>query len=235
MAVVLYSVKFKISSLMFNNKLKIITMGACISMMPKFIMKTVILSLLICLVFTGIYSRQYSYVGVKVCAKCHSEQAIGNQYGKWRNSPHARAYLILKTEQAEKIAGMRNITEPWKEQSCLQCHTTGGGKTDKIPAQGVGCEACHGPGSVYNKPSVHVNFSNRKSGYERAKRKGMYPVLDFEPNLKNREKLCLSCHHFNRPCAPKTHAGRQKQQISIYVIDRLKKGNVNFSHKLQRY
>ena len=118
---------------------------------------------------------------------------------------------------------------------CLKCHTTGGGKSIITKSEGVGCESCHGPGSKYSILSNHVDFNYRLNGYVKAKKNGMYPILSMELNLKNREKLCLYCHRKERLCWPSDVNEIQKQKISIQVIDKLRKGDKNFSHRLRRY
>jgi len=178
--------------------------------------------------------KKITYVGQKKCMVCHSAEAIGNQHNTWLSSPHAKAYLTLKTKKALKIAKKSNITKPWNSLKCLKCHTTGKGLYKITKTEGVGCEACHGPGSLYSEMENHVNYRNRKSGYNRAKKFGMFPILDYEDNLKKRERLCLYCHRKRRPCFPTSRKEIQKQIITIQVIDKLIKGNQNFQHQLRK-
>jgi len=44
------------------------------------------------------------YVGARVCARCHSSAATGHQYSLWRRSKHAKAYAVLWSEDAKRIA-----------------------------------------------------------------------------------------------------------------------------------
>ena len=54
----------------------------------------------------------------------------------------------------------RDISEPITEHRCLRCHATGAGEAGATFAdgfdrqEGVGCEACHGPGSGYAELEV---------------------------------------------------------------------------------
>jgi hypothetical protein len=54
----------------------------------------------------------------------------------------------------------RDIASPRDEARCLLCHTTIAQDPDALAApsyrqeEGVGCEACHGPGSLYIVPEV---------------------------------------------------------------------------------
>jgi YVTN family beta-propeller protein len=96
------------------------------------------------------------YVGSMACAECHRGADMGFQFSRWRLGPHSRAFVILGTQAARDIAKRRGIqVDPKQSPDCLRCHTTGYGEPpDRFaPAfsqvEGVGCEACHGPGSEY--------------------------------------------------------------------------------------
>ncbi|MCP4130703.1 MAG: hypothetical protein GY754_06945 [bacterium] len=184
----------------------------------------------------SVHSRKrYSYVGAKACSKCHSEESIGNQRAIWAASPHFKAVKTLKKEKAKAIGEKVGVANPAESRKCLKCHTTGRGKVASLNEEGVGCEACHGAGAGYYETANHVNFLSRKNGYKRAKKFGMYPVLEYEDNLKNREKLCLHCHNKKRLCFPETSKEIMKQKITIQVIDKMEKGDLRFSHKLRRF
>lgn len=96
------------------------------------------------------------YVGVKVCATCHSDDATGNQYEVWRGTKHAQAYRVLFTPEAKAMAQLAGILDPpEKAFICLGCHATA---ADAEPWErdstfsiedGMQCERCHGPGSEY--------------------------------------------------------------------------------------
>ena len=80
-----------------------------------------------------------TYVTNAGCVHCHQEQAR-----KWEASKHALAYGAVQR--------MNYVDDP----DCARCHATGysyiggfGGK-DRSPAMAcVGCEACHGAGSLH--------------------------------------------------------------------------------------
>ncbi len=206
---------------MFNKRLKIILIAFAV------------LSIILTSVF--LMGESFGYIGAAVCGKCHSRKYMLDQYEKWLSSPHSRAFRTLKTSKAEKIAARSSVPVAYEDEKCLKCHTTANKKNSKLNTEGVGCESCHGPGSGYAELDKHVNFRYRRNGYYRAKKYGMYPVLDYEPDLKKREKLCRHCHNRNRPCYPRTNEEIMKQIITIQVIDTLKKGDVDFSHPLRRY
>lgn len=80
-----------------------------------------------------------SFAGSESCASCHKEA-----YTWWRGTKHGRAYATL-----ERVHKEFNL-------NCVSCHVTGynapGGSTvthvDGL--KDVGCENCHGPGSLHN-------------------------------------------------------------------------------------
>jgi hypothetical protein len=178
-------------------------------------------------------TKNFTFVGHKVCKECHGIDKIGNQYKIWVSSPHANAYKELLTANAAEIAAKNRITSPEEDSQCLKCHATGKGAVEEIVEEGVGCESCHGPGSEYQYASNHVNYVDRESGYATALKNGMYPIRG-EASLKIREKLCLTCHKKDRPCYPEDIQDHYKYQIPIQVVDSLKKGNINFRHTLRR-
>lgn len=86
------------------------------------------------------------YVGSKACADCHEEA-----YESWKRTVHARAWQTL--EEAETGRYGWPVTH---YPDCVSCHTVGYGYRSgfvsprKTPdLAGVGCEACHGPGSEH--------------------------------------------------------------------------------------
>lgn len=80
-----------------------------------------------------------TFVGQAACAACHPTAQTF-----WESTAHAKAYETL--ENANKQYDL----------SCISCHVTGwdrpGGacQVDKVEGRkDVGCEACHGPGSLH--------------------------------------------------------------------------------------
>ena len=68
----------------------------------------------------------------------------------WRGHAHGRAYATLADRD-------KNFN-----LSCVGCHVTGylrpGGATvtHTGPLQNVGCESCHGPGSMHSRDPAHA-------------------------------------------------------------------------------
>jgi hypothetical protein len=78
------------------------------------------------------------YLGVAACAECHAEEKK-----VWDASAHAKAYETLQAKFVEF-----NL-------ECVGCHVTGYGQpggstvTHVQKLEDVGCETCHGPGSLH--------------------------------------------------------------------------------------
>jgi len=114
-----------------------------------------------------------TYVGSESCLGCHASAAM-----VWQHSAHSHAFQDLAARDADA------------DPSCIGCHTVGFGMpggyrreygASKLTA--VGCESCHGPGSI------HV--AQRQSG--------ITPVtFHFRPLAAGD---CMKCHdgEFSRP------------------------------------
>jgi hypothetical protein len=123
------------------------------------------------LVGGSLQAAERSYVGIKKCKMCHKTSKIGNQYGIWEKSAHAKAFEALKSDTAKAVAKKLGIEDPTTSEKCLKCHTTGfgaGGYDLKKSAEenakfeGVQCEACHGPGSEYKSLKVMKGLAEGK-------------------------------------------------------------------------
>jgi len=128
------------------------------------------------------------YVGSHECQSCHLGEEHGNQYVRWLSSRHAAAYWRLATDWALFVAKQRpyyqDMEDPREDDRCLLCHSTGRQDPDALFAsgfdvsQGVGCEACHGPGSEY----VDVGNMSDRAAFTAAG--GVVP----------NEDTCRNCH-----------------------------------------
>ena len=113
---------------------------------------------------TGSKTDAPRFVGSQVCMTCHKGAEQGNQDMLWMRSRHAHAYWRLAADWALYLAKMRphylDLEEPITDKRCLLCHVTGAQEPDSLYAasfdrgEGVGWEACHGPGSRYVDPEI---------------------------------------------------------------------------------
>lgn len=137
------------------------------------------------------------YEGVKVCTKCHDLQGES-----WAQTVHAKAMDSLKPNakaEAKKKAGLDAAKDYTQDPACLQCHTTGfghpGGYTVGMPeAQAkvlasVGCEDCHGPGSLFRQE--HGNAENRLKRQSESTERAI--LVKAGQNF-DYEQACNSCH-----------------------------------------
>ena len=113
-----------------------------------------------------------TYVGTEKCVGCHKTAAA-----VWANSAHSHAFASLMQKAADA------------DPKCVGCHTVGFGEPSGYRREfgatklvNVGCESCHGPGSI------HVAETEG----------GMPASFTFRP-LDAGD--CLQCHHgeFSRP------------------------------------
>ncbi|WP_165230019.1 multiheme c-type cytochrome [Aquisphaera insulae] len=127
-----------------------------------------------------------SYIGSHACAECHDAADKGSQFCKWRDTPHAKGYASLGTQDARDRAAKRGIKEdPQSSLECLKCHATAYSRESAGAAEGysvlegVGCEACHGPGSEHAEAAAALK--------ERPK--------TFKTGLlSNPKETCTACH-----------------------------------------
>jgi hypothetical protein len=149
------------------------------------------LVIVLALVLVGVDSQagEHTWVGAKKCKSCHKKEAIGNQYGWWLESEHAKAPDSLATEKAAKWAKEAGVPDPTTDERCVKCHETAYGVPDNLVAkkfrrgQGVQCEACHGPGKDYRKKKVMVDRDVAVS-------KGL---------ILQTEEVCVACHNDDSP------------------------------------
>lgn len=134
----------------------------------------------------------HEIIGAPKCKACHKAKT-GDQWYIWTESRHATAFEVLASDEARKIAADLGLGDPRQEDSCLKCHTTRaslgagvaiseqGAYTDE---EGVGCEACHGPGSAYKAKKVMEDP-------EAARAAGL--IMDATA------EACIQCHNDESP------------------------------------
>lgn len=120
-------------------------------------------------------AQDFEYIGASKCKICHNKTEKGSQYKKWLAGPHAKAMSVLSAEEA-------------KDPKCIKCHSTVGGADPDLVAtlkikEGVSCESCHGPGSLYKSNKVMKST-------EMSLAKGM---------IQPEEKVCRKCHNEESP------------------------------------
>ncbi|MGR3178077.1 MAG: multiheme c-type cytochrome [Candidatus Anammoxibacter sp.] len=142
------------------------------------------------------------FVGTAGCKKCHDREVK-----EWRESKHGKAFERLQLPKSKKEKKKRKRLfsklnkklkeklDPKKDYSndkkCLPCHTVGyekkGGfkSIEETPElKNVGCENCHGPGSIYR--AIHLDKDDSFTRAEVKEAGQTYGSLD--------EKVCRKCH-----------------------------------------
>jgi hypothetical protein len=146
----------------------------------------------------------HAFVGAEKCKMCHNAPAKGAQFTKWSVSNHAKAFATLASEEAKTIATAKGIADPQKAPECLRCHVAGSGApaaklTDKYKtADGVSCEACHGPGGDYWKMDVMK---------DKAKAAAAGLVMPTE-------ETCKTCHNADSPTFKEFDFAKAKATIA---------------------
>jgi hypothetical protein len=120
-------------------------------------------------------AQTFKYIGAAKCKMCHNKADKGEQYNTWMAGPHAKAMESLKGDEAN-------------DPKCLKCHSTVGAVDKSLIAsikvsEGVSCESCHGPGSVYKSSTI---MKSREKSME----KGL---------ILPDEKVCKTCHNEESP------------------------------------
>jgi len=138
--------------------------------------------------------KQAKYIGAKKCNICHKSAKRGNQKAAWTNGPHSKAYDVLATEEAKVAAKKAGVEgNPQESPKCLKCHVTAYDEPAEVKnatltmAEGVSCESCHGPGSLYKSLKVM---------------KAMYAgTQDFAAvgAIQPTEEMCKKCHNSDSP------------------------------------
>jgi hypothetical protein len=129
--------------------------------------------------------------GRTACRRCHLAE-----FRSWERTPHANALETLP----EESRGAAN---------CVKCHTTGFGQptgftsmADTPQLANVGCEACHGPGSLYKDQEV---MESRETSVAA----GL--VI---PN----EATCTGCHNSESPTFPGSFNFEEMKAAGVHEI-----------------
>ena len=154
--------------------------------------------LLICLLgicAAGDESDLPRYVGRTVCLECHGPDGEGHDpCAVAEVVEHGKAYDVLHRPEAMEIAALcGEPAKPHRSMICLACHATGGEEGPRWAlasfnvADGVQCEACHGPGSMHIERRGPGDEGDRSGGFLAAgKRGGGLRSVD--------HGLCGTCH-----------------------------------------
>ncbi len=172
--------------------------------------------------------ESYVYLGTKRCRMCHVDQ-----YGSWRSGPKARSWDALKPGVAARVkdaAGLDRNEDYTTDTRCLRCHSVGfgepGGYVIPDPAdgesvrlaatrEGVGCEACHGPGSGFVPIMQDIYRTDRKYRPQELYAAGRRLVGP---------EVCAKCHNKDAICmihgSDTDSIHRALSRVHVNVADR---------------
>jgi hypothetical protein len=157
------------------------------------LMKKMLLAILLLVLAVSVFGQSAQYVGAEKCKMCHMSKAKGDAYGVWKASKHAQAFATLATEAAKAAGKKAGVDDPQKSPKCLKCHVTAAEAAATAKAatfaatEGVGCEACHGPGSLYKDMKV---MRALHAGTQDAK------AVAYSKGDKTK---CVKCHNSESP------------------------------------
>jgi hypothetical protein len=149
-------------------------------------MKNALLAILVLALSVSAFAQSAQYVGAEKCKMCHMSKAKGDAYGVWKASKHAQAFATLATEAAKAVGKKAGVEDPQKSPKCLKCHVTAT-TAPVVATEGIGCEACHGPGSLYKDMKV---MKALHAGTQAAK------AVAYEKGDKTK---CVKCHNSESP------------------------------------
>jgi len=139
------------------------------------------------------------YTGPGSCSStsCHGSvkpradsRIFQNEYSIWVvQDKHAKAYDALTGSVGERMGRILGLGKSEAAAKCLACHALdvpaeSRAKTFEL-SEGVTCESCHGPASVWLGPHTTRGWTHQQSVAA-----GMYDTR----NLVRRTEKCLSCH-----------------------------------------
>ena len=113
-----------------------------------------------------------------------------NEYSVWVvQDKHAKAYSSLQNPVSQRMASILGIGKAQESPKCLACHALA------VPAaqkgrdydlnDGVSCESCHGPSSLWLGPHTIKSSTTKQS-----LALGMFDTK----SLIHRAEICMTCH-----------------------------------------
>lgn len=129
------------------------------------------------------------------CKMCHNKSKEGEQWKKWSEMKHAKAFETLSSDAAKEYATAAGLTTAAAESpECVRCHVTGYDAEKAAFAEGIDkedgvqCDACHGPSSE------HLAFGKKMM----MKKDEITPEMDKMIAMPD-EKVCVKCHNDESP------------------------------------
>src|SRR5688500_8805457 len=139
-----------------------------------------------------------SYTGPGSCAasSCHGSvrpvagsRILQTEYTTWVvQDKHAKATAVLSNNVSQRMAKILGLPRADTAPKCLACHALDVPEAQRArsyAAEGVSCEACHGPASAWLGPHTTRGWTHARSVE--------LGMVDTKDVVKRVEK-CASCH-----------------------------------------
>ena len=121
--------------------------------------------------------------GGTAAANEKDSRILGNEYAVWQLSDkHSKAAGVLSDPRSKKMAEILKLSNAQTDARCTSCHVVG--SPEKSAADGVACEACHGPAEKWLGSHTQANSHSQSVA------NGMVDTK----NLQLRATNCLECH-----------------------------------------
>src|SRR5262249_29673409 len=151
---------------------------------------------------SGLQSQGPASCAAVACHNAHGPQGSrGSEYTTWvAHDPHAQAYTVLTEPRSYAIfknyyrrSRAAPVPRPDRDPLCLNCHLEPGlatlNRDDRFsPADGVSCEACHGPAQKWL--ARHHRDDWRRLSAAQKQALGMADTRD----VLARAEVCVGCH-----------------------------------------
>ncbi len=150
------------------------------------LMKKVLLVTFLSISFLFIISllgQEFTYVGAGKCKICHKTEKQGKQYPIWEENKHSKSFAALSSPDAAPKAQEMGIENPSESPECFKCHAPLFEKAPEFKQEGVTCEVCHGPGSVYKKLKIM-----------KSREESVANGLIVKDTPEEKKEWCLTCH-----------------------------------------
>jgi hypothetical protein len=146
------------------------------------------------------------YIGSEACRTCHRKA-----YKVWKDTPHSHAYQTLVDARRPSLRQ--------HDGECIVCHTVGFGYTSGFTSEqqtpkleNVGCESCHGPGSLHAKNPHNEEWQKRMNQpWRGAKNKNAKDLAI--------DRFCQSCHDIDNDVTWINNAFPTKWKKIIHTKD----------------
>ena len=159
------------------------------------------------------------FAGSAACGQCHRGPRMGYQYSLWQMSPHARAWATLATPQGLEQARKKGVADPQSDPACLKCHAPAavpGRLASARIEEGIGCEACHGPGSEYMIEAIMLDTRGAaQAGLKKVARETC--VACHDPKTFNYDEAVKKIAHPTRPAVASAPEPRYKTPLRLAI------------------